>query len=267
MTDFEVHSPSSLLPEASGAVTEETHLLQNTLTATRVSVGHTMRLPPFSQSNPSSWFHRVEVIFRVSKVIDDTSKADQILATLPEEVFTKLTPWLDTKDGPIAYLDLKAKILDTYSMPIAVRAQRVLDLIHQPLGDTNPTEAWDELQGLLHVPGFNTDGTRREISLAREIYLRRLPKDIRAHLTEADSMPMEDLVRKARHLYDAAKASSHAATPSTNAVAVELPEEEGIYYVKKKTPKKTSNPSWCFYHNRFGEKSWRCRKPCQFPKN
>lgn len=281
MAEADAQGFSSLLTEAPAAIATETHLLQ------KLSVGHHVKLPPFSKTNPASWFHRAEVHFRVAKLTDEYAKADIVMTTLPEEVFTKLTPWLDTMDGQISYQEIKKKILDTYSLPIPVRAQKVLDLVHQPLGDTTPTEAWDELQGLILLPGTDTGGRRQEISLSREIFLRRLPADIRAQLMEAHTMEMEELVYRAQRLFEAAKASNHAATPSTNAVGHDPTDEEYINYVKKKwaIPKKkpnnytppsqnpashnqtNPNPSWCFYHQKFGKRAYNCRAPCSYPKN
>ena len=202
----------------------------------------------------------------------------------------KLTPWLDSRDGPIEYGELKTKIMATYSLPVAVRAQRALDLMSAPLGDQTPTDAWDELQGLVQLPGVDIDGRRREISLTKEIFLRRLPQGIRAQLTEADALPIPELVEKTQHLFEAAKASVHAAAAAACAVepapiSEEAVEEEevdtAICHVKsksnfkqKKPPPKNkawnqekSNPAWCHFHNKFGENAFRCRSWCRYPKN
>ena len=284
MADSETFSSSSLVTEGPGAFTNDPQGQ-----SPRSSTGPNVRLPPFSTKNPSSWFHRAEANFRIARLTDQLTKADIVLSSLPEEAFVKLTPWLDSRDGPIEYGELKTKIMATYSLPVAVRAQRALDLMSAPLGDQTPTDAWDELQGLVQLPGVDIDGRRREISLTKEIFLRRLPQGIRAQLTEADALPIPELVEKAQHLFEAAKASVHAAAAAACAVETAPNDEEAIeeeedktichvkpkpYFKQKKPPPKNSSwsqershPTWCFYHNNFGEKAFKCRAGCRYPKN
>ena len=274
MTDSAASSTTSLHQEALGGT------VSDSLAAMRVSVSQTIRLPPFSKTNPSSWFHRTEAIFRVARLADEAAKADQVLAILPEDVSNKITPWLDRQTDVIKYEDVKAKLMEAYSIPATVRAQRVLDLVNQPLGDTTPTDAWNEIQGLMLLPDVDKDGKRREISLSREIFLRRLPQEVRSQIMDADAIDMSALVRLSQGLYDATKASRATATPSTNAVDVVQPDEEvQILAVGRKMPharnmpntrnmpKHASHQKWCYYHRTYGKNAYKCVKPCSYPKN
>ena len=181
-------------------------------------------------------------------------------------------------------------------MPTTLRAQRTLDLSSTPLGDTDPKEAWDELVDLLRVGEFDSRGRPLEVSLSREIFLRRLPQNIRSQLEGAEDMEMDALVQKANNLHLADKAARHAATASINAVgeidddaaAACTPEINAVYHRRppfqrqrptnqqqhrQQTLQKQSQhnapdfPFWCYYHRVWGNKSRKCSPPCKFPKN
>ena len=232
MTGDDVHSPTSLATEGAAAI-EDAQVVQNVQTSTRVSVSHNVRLPPFSQQHTSSWFLRAEAHFRTQKITDKYLKADLVMTVIPEEVFNKIAPWITSKPGAIAYDDLKAKLTETYTLPVPVRAQRVLDLIATPLGDAKPSEAWDEIIGLMTLDEVDERGDRKMIDLSREIFLRRLPKNIRAQIPDAEILPKNVLVEMAEKLHEAAKASRFAASTTINLVedqdAVEETEINAIH--------------------------------------
>ena len=272
---IEQPSSTSLLTEATSAFASEAQLLQETHTTRSVAVSQRLKLPPFSRNCTTAWFQRAEVHFRIANLTDESAKADQVMAILPEEIFAKISTWLETSEGPIRYEALKGKLTEIYSLPVTERAQRVLDLINQPLGESTVMEAWDELKGLLLLPGYDEDGRRREISLSGEILLRRLPQNVRAGLTDTDSLEMDDLVKRAQSLHEAAKASTQAAAHSVNQVDEDSPDEDSVYMVgrrnwppKKKydgpSKKRNEDQSWCRFHKKFGKDAWRCVPPCSY---
>ena len=151
-------------------------------------------------------------------ISDQTKMADAVLMKLDAPTFEMISPWLKTHPGPVAYTALKQQLTTLFDVPVTIRAQRALDLMLTPLGDTRPVEAWRELQKLVTLDEVNSDGTQREISLTKEIFLRRLPKHVRAQIENAENMKMDDLVQKADNLYLADRASRYAATHSVNEV-------------------------------------------------
>ncbi|ROT71047.1 hypothetical protein C7M84_010632 [Penaeus vannamei] len=50
-------------------------------------------LPPFSPNEALTWFQRAETQFRLKNIVKATTKADHIMAVLPEKVFHWITPW------------------------------------------------------------------------------------------------------------------------------------------------------------------------------
>ena len=241
MNYAETPSQSSLSTEGASAVVESHS--QSVTSATRVSLHSSFKLPAFSRKNTASWFLRAEVHFRGNNMTDESAMADQIMMALPEDVFDEISPWLEAKGGSATYDELKEKLTQTFALPIPTRAKMVMDLASTPLGDVLPSKAWDEISSLVLLKETDAMGNRKEISLSREIFLRRLPQSIRAQLANAEALSMKELVKQTDHLFIAARASKYAATPAINAVVEKEPadddedvKEEPIYAVQGKRP-------------------------------
>ena len=288
MADHAVSSSSGLSEDPNVARNEtnigavnETYVVDTV--ATLMSVRQSIVLPPFSCTSTVSWFLRAEIHFRSVNLTDEEAKADAVMKAMTDETFERISSWVDAHPGRVKYQDLKKKMTATFSLSVPVRAARIIDLASQPLGDIGPLQAWDELRGLVMLPDVDADGKRKEISLTKEVFLRRLPQTVRAQITDAITLSMDDLAAKAQELFDAEKASRYAATLSLNAVDLEE-EEQSVdtnaiirQNQRRFQPhsgkssrayrEKTSNPAWCFYHNTFGERARKCRPPCKYPKN
>lgn len=152
MSDTEVKSHS-----------KDAQILCIPLSPSKAAISQAIKLPPFSQQNTASWFLQADVHFRVTKIKDEKTKADVTMTTLPEVVFNKITPWLDSQPGKVKYRDLRDNSSTHTPCPSQRWAQCALNLMTQPLGDTSPRDAWDELRGLLMLPGIDSDGGGRSV--------------------------------------------------------------------------------------------------------
>ena len=177
---------------------------QPSATASHISV----KLNTFSTSEPRAWFRRTEGRFRIANISVSTTKADYVMQALPDDVFHAITPWLDDQPDSLTYEDLKQQLLFRYSKSVTDRAQQILRLAHQPLGDQSARQAWDEIVSLSRLNEIDpATGKLKEIDLRREIFLQRLPDTIRAALPEAEDASIIDLVEKADKLLVAGRAS------------------------------------------------------------
>jgi len=91
------------------------------------------------------------------------------------------------------YQILKDKWLDTFSLSKMERESRLLHT--RLLGDSKPSELMDEMFTLLgdHPPCF----------LFEQLFLERLPEDIRAQLIDAKIEDYQELARRADALWAA----------------------------------------------------------------
>ena len=59
-----------------------------------------------------------------------------MLEAIPEELFPRISAWLDKRDdAEIHFDDLKAYLLKEFTLSISARAQKLLSMAKQPLGD------------------------------------------------------------------------------------------------------------------------------------
>ena len=111
-----------------------------------------LKLPTFVALDAATWFLRAEISFRLHRT-PESRKTDHVLASLPEEIFVKISRFL--RDNPdVTYADLKAFLLGRFTDSAAHRAAKIRSLSTQPLGDEDPLDAWNEIQTLasLHPP-------------------------------------------------------------------------------------------------------------------
>ena len=233
-----------------------------------------VRLPAFNTIDPAAWFLRAEIQFRLKKVASAETKADHVLASLGDDAFAQLAPWLRTRGAHVEYEGLKVELMHRFSPSAEVRAERLLQLINQPLGDDRPSLALEAMRALATLP----DG--EQIDVVAVMWLSRLPATVRAQICRFTSLTSAALSEKADGLVDAAR----AAAPSTINQACSLPAGAGpsvepppqaaaVPATKKQRPKKAqmsdapADSTVCFYHWNFGRHATKCRSPCSFPKN
>ena len=228
-----------------------------------------VKLSPFSTQEPISWFRRAEIQFRLRKITDERTKADYVLESLPESVFPQVSAWLDDQTEDIKYNDLKAHLLEEFTLTPSARAQRLLQFPLQPLGDRTPQQAWNEMQALARLPNIDQSTNEHErVDLMCELWLQTLPKSVRAALPEADTLKMPELLKQANNLVNAAKASQRP-TPIS---AVPEQAAEDISAVRHKSNQSArheqlTSSGICFYHKKFGASARKCSPGCEWTKN
>ncbi|MPC82950.1 hypothetical protein E2C01_077639 [Portunus trituberculatus] len=80
-----------------------------------------VQLPPFSTIDTPTWFRQAEAQFRLKRVTNATTRADHVLSAIPDEIFPRISEWLECKgDDAIEYADLKAYLLQRFTpLPVA----------------------------------------------------------------------------------------------------------------------------------------------------
>lgn len=261
-----------------------------------------IKLTPFCSIDAPTWFKRAEVQFRLKAESSATRRADHVLAALPDDIFPLLSEWLDEQgDTPIKYDDLKARLLAHFVPSPEDRADRLLHLSRQPLGDQRPSAAFTEMKALTRLTPA-ADGSPRKLDLLRILWLLRLPEHVRAGITDFTDATEAALLQHADDLRNASKAASRrpvfAATPDDtlpppnddDALAaaatrrfpgpnrsyptppsrrpMTLPAHQHSQPPRGFPPKRAdSNSQLCFYHAKFGHAARNCRQPCSWPKN
>jgi hypothetical protein len=229
----------------------------------------TIKLPAFAPSETLTWFRLAETKFRLKNITSDVVKADCLLEALPESVIRRLSSWLNTQPDIIQYTSLKRKLLDEFSMTASERAQRVLSMPSDPIGDRTPRQVWDEIESLCRLPEDNASG-RPEVDLKKEIWLQCLPSHVRSLLNDAEKTPMEKLVKKADSLSLAHKEAQTKRTIASAELDTEAEQADEIAAVRpppnhqqrRKYKAAHNTGQICTYHQRFGDRARKCAEGC-----
>lgn len=264
-------------PDMSDACTQASDELQTTAAAFTVSV----KLPAFDQEDPEIWFIQAENQFRLKKITRSNTMAEHVLQVLPASTLRKMRTWLRDNPQEKDYYEMKAYLLEEFSLTPAERTRRILSLATRPLGDRKVSDLFNELESLFCLPSADPSVTKR-LDLEREILLLNLPDSVRTCLQDASYLPLRMLVTKADRFLEAHRASQFSnARNSVNSVAIgEISEDSDtdinfIAKVKQQRKdrrfgeKKTTRElvrGLCPYHFKFGQESKRCWPECKLWK-
>ena len=263
-----------------------------------------VHLPPFCPTDAATWFRRAEVQFRLKNISSDSRKADFVLASLPDDVFSSLADYLDSLgSAPASYPDLKAHLLRDFVPTPEERAERLMQLTKQPLGDQRSSAAFREMKSLIRLPPAS-DGSSKTLDLLRILWLLRLPDAVRSGITHFNDLSEVDLLKQADALQCATNAASRRPIFAVTDAPTSQPDDvdgddvtdllaaasmQSRHHSKRfpahsqrlqygdKYPNNHSQPprgaapkkadNYCFYHSRFGHAARKCRQPCSWPKN
>jgi hypothetical protein len=193
---------------------------------------------------------------------------------MTDDIFPRIAHWLNDQPDELSYENLKKFLLEEFTLKPAERAQKVLALASQPVGDMSARQAWYEMQALLTLPS-SIPGSSKKVDLERELWLQRLPDNVRATLPGAEDTPMDALIEMADAFIVAGRATVRARRPvvsdveDTNALAARRSSRP---FRKPAERQRKANayllPSGlCNYHAKWGDAARDCIDGCIWQKN
>ena len=129
-----------------------------------------LKLPSFWSADPQVWFAQVESQFFTRKITNQDTKFHHIVACLPPEVAVDIRDLIINKPPDNAYDELKNTLIKRTTASRTKRLQQLLSA--EELGDRKPSQLLRRFEQLL-------DGTSSDHPLIREVFLERLPGNVR----------------------------------------------------------------------------------------
>ena len=209
-----------------------------------------LKLPTFWTFQPEVWFAQAEAQFNLRGITADDTKYFYVLAALNQQTATCLLDLISRPPVNNKYKTLKDRLTSTFGLSKHERASRLLHF--RPLGDSKPSTLMDEMLALL--------GDHPPCLLFEQLFLERLPEDIRIQLVDSKIDDYRQLAKRADALW-----SSRDMEYSTNAVQRRPPA--GRKQTKPKAPVPSPDNRLCYYHRTFGEAARQCRQPCTWSGN
>ena len=200
-----------------------------------------LKLPEFYRHAPQVWFSLLEQHFNLRQVVDDDQKFSHVVVNLPEAVSTLIHDDITSPPAKDQYAHIKARLLKEFSLSEMDCAHQLLDF--PGMGDFRPSQLLTKM--LLLLP---EDERSKPSCLFKVLYLRQLPAEVCAHLTDKTQLEIKALAEEADKFFSNNGARIQAVHTQPKAAATSA----------------ASAGRLCFYHARFGDKAKKCESPCSY---
>ena len=155
------------------------------------SIGAVSRkIPPFWPADPQIWFAQVEAQFSTRGISSERTKFDHVVASLAPKYIQEVSDLVLSPPSATPYATLKAQLIQRTA---ASEQKRLQQLFHsEDLGDRKPTQLLHQMQQLMGDKVSTTDN-----SFLRELFLQRLPANVRMVLASTETNELQDLAQLA----------------------------------------------------------------------
>jgi hypothetical protein len=248
----------------------------------------TLKLPPFSKENPELWFIQIEMAFEISRITSDKTKYSYTVLNLDQSVIPFVADIIRNPPEDGKYEALKKRVISTFDETAEAKLRKALR--GRELGGEKPSHF---LQWLKNLAGEQVSN-----DVLRTLFLDQMPQNVRGILAASANQELSQLAVLADKVMEALSPTLQVASvtptaehpPTTDKILVnevkQLKEqvealslqlrrgrsrERGHSYRSKSGQRRSSpgsrtrspNPT-CYYHRKFGNQAYYCRKPCDF---
>ncbi|XP_058803955.1 uncharacterized protein LOC131671502 [Phymastichus coffea] len=261
-----------------------------------------VRTPPFLKHSPEAWFIQLESVFACHQISSDLQRYHAAVAGLDSETVQDLLDVLQNAPASGKYANLKDQVIHRYGDSATQRLHKLFSGL--TMEDRTPSQLLRRMRGLagnsvsddaikVHWLDLLPIGTSKMLRLLRTATLDEL------------AQTADELVETAPEVCSVQRPLPELSIPATtfpsqdNAVAAELAALRAAISQLVVTTSRilerltarggrsrarssghstsraasssgaaiASNPSWCYYHQRFQGAAERCRPPCTYPAN
>ncbi|CAN7992089.1 unnamed protein product, partial [Ixodes hexagonus] len=166
-------------------------------TSLETSAIRMLRLPKFWAADPQLWFGQVESQFTTSHITSQAQRFHHVVAALPPEIAADIRDVILEPPTTNPYDVLKQELTKRTSASEHQRLQRLLT--SEELGERTPSQLLRRLQQLL-----GEQAATFADALLRELFLQRLPNNVKMVLGAASGLALGQLAQLADTLMEVA---------------------------------------------------------------
>lgn len=243
------------------------------------------RAPPFFDTEPEIWFAQVEAQFDISGITANKTKYHCVIAALDSKFLTCVVDILRAQPSETSYDVLKQRILDQFSKSESSKLKSLLQDLH--LGDRRPSQLLIEMKSLA--------GSKFDDDLLRSLWMQRLPlsmqqilavsnekleglakiadkiNEVCEHTAQVHTIDNSGLnLQSLKNDIESLKLEINRISEAVSAIQVYISRRERSQSRERANGNKSkceSKIGLCYFHKRFGENAYTCKKPCSFSKN
>ncbi|XP_059047378.1 uncharacterized protein LOC131842827 [Achroia grisella] len=242
-----------------------------------------IRVPPFWPEEPALWFSQLENQFALAGITQDATKYSYISSSLEQQYAREVKDIINNPPAENRYLKLKTELIKRLS---ASQEKKYYSCCIMKSSETENSQFLRHLQTLA--------GMSVTDDFLRTLWSDRLPANVRAILASQKMGTLEDLAELADSVYELVPPSTHISAISNNFGISELKNQiteltrevaslkiQSCSQIQPQTRHRENknnfrrrsrsrsqprrfNTSFCWYHNRFGDRATRCTTPCGF---
>ena len=142
----------------------------------------TIKLPPFCPADPEVWFAQIEVQFTMRGIMAQKTRFNYVVSSFSPEIAIEVRDLLLRPPVEAPYDTLKSELIKRTAASKQCKLQQLIS--GKELGDRKPTQLLLQMQQLLG----DKLGTSADANFFLcQLFLQRLPPNIRMVLTSADT--------------------------------------------------------------------------------
>lgn len=261
---------------------------QTAATQVRIEI----KLPEFIADDPELWFNLIERSFAIAKITDELTMFGRVSAALTPRYAKEVRDCIITPHATTPYTTLKTELMKRLGVSQEQKTKQLLE--REVIGSRTPSQFLRHLKSLA--------GTCADETIIRTLWLSGLPKTVQQILAAHKNVTLET----AAELADSIAATcvpAPAISEVQNTASIEtllnikmaqlkLDLQQEICSILEKHDRESrardrrnsfsrsrsksrgssrnrghDKDGVCFYHQRFGDKAYRCNRPCTFSGN
>lgn len=230
------------------------------------------KLPPFWADRPAIWFAQVEAQFSISGITVDQTKYDHVIARLDTQHIAEVEDIITDPPKVDKYVRLKTELIRRLSTSEEQRVRQLLS--DEEIGDRKPSQF---LRHLRHLAG----NVLSDQNLLRQLWMRRLPQHLQAILAAQSELSLDKIAELADKIMEIPGVSAPvlqqpavaaASAPGLEGILKRLDDltkqvaalriAQGERTRKRSKSRNRSGSEVCRFHRKFGDKAYKCIKPC-----
>lgn len=237
-----------------------------------------LKIPPFWKPDPKIWFLQIEAQFRNAGITADQTKYDYVVSSIEAGTLSQVADILVKPPDDDKYPAIKKRLIEIFADSETQKTQKLLTELE--LGDKKPSQLLCEMRNLAteQVPD----------EFLKTLWMQRLPLNMRSILS-VSSDDLSKLSTMADKIWELNPNSSQVARivspPADNNIAQDLqkqisnlalqiaemnrrrdssPQRRKYRSNSRNRSKNNSDPNNCYFHQRFGERAYKCTPPCKY---